>query len=827
MGKKNKKGDNYMIDLSAPERSHTVNGMVRLQWTEEGRKKMNTMRQKMSPKVFSAKEQEEVKRGYDPTDYSAVLDLVENAVKDGKYKKAIRNSEDKLLDAFIEEYKKLDKESLNWEQMNALAKKTIIIGKSFFEYCEDPALEFIDDKSYDGLLSKFLKEGGTEPMGIIPKGLKNQKKVPIKYETLHNNMDKAYALREGDKIPDGVKESDTIEKALKRMYKAAELETTTEIELEFSPKIDGVSMNATMDGTTIHDPQTRGDKDESIAVLGLENLMIAKDDLVDHPFGIQYEAFVTEYDRSVVSDNLNLPQPYVSCRHAASGIMHRLTTEDNDMLMGALHFYPINSENLEGTYIERMDMLENYGVVPANMPKRKCVKGDLEALLKEISKYYKKLEEVRGDLGFAIDGMVITVIDDDLQKKIGRNGRTNKYQIAYKFDPSTAHGSVKTIGLDTGKKGFRTIQVYLEHPVYLDGVQYDHVPVPTAEAFEKMELAVGDTVEIHRVGDVIPAMTVVDHIGKKKLKAPTKCPDCGKDLRISKKRYYCDNIECPGNIIGRFENFIDKMGLIGFGNSFSVALYDCGCRSLADILELDKEKIKKNYERGTGPTERLLEFPKILKHAISDKYDYQVLGAMGIPGIAEEKARKILDKNTLAGFKFTELNDGNVALNLAIAKDTWQDIEKFISSNVFKRDVEVLNNYITKTGLKTGGLRIGHTGGDFGDEVMDVIEMNNFEPTDGRSFDILVAVDKNGNSGKLKRANKKNLPVYTPEEFIKRYQVNLMDKDHMMEQMFNVGAIAAGLQGIAKSGIFTLVLQVLEAMARTAIAGIPNLKTDV
>ena len=116
---------------------------------------------------------------------------------------------------------------------------------------------------------------------------------------------------------------------------------------------------------------------------------------------------------------------------------------------------------------------------------------------------------------------------------------------------------------------------------------------------------------------------------------------------MHKKRYYCDNQACPGNIAGRFVNFFEKMGLTGYGVAFAEALHDeYDCKTLADVLFLSKA-----YLEDKGVTNKqLLEFPAALKAAIGKKKDYEVLGAMGIPGVAAEKAKIILDEMAFRDF---------------------------------------------------------------------------------------------------------------------------------------------------------------------------------
>lgn len=202
MGKKTKKkqqkkayvvGDiNSLIEQNKHKKNEEDDGFMHLEWMPGKRAEV---RQKMSAKVFDNADIAEAEREYDPKPLKKIIDVVEDLIKEGKYKKASKETDPELLNGFIEEYDKIEPTSINWEKMNAIAKRIITIGKSFYEYGDN--IEFLNDKSYDGLLAKFLSvDGNVEPMGIIPKGSKNQKKVDITYPTLHNNMDKAYALKD-------------------------------------------------------------------------------------------------------------------------------------------------------------------------------------------------------------------------------------------------------------------------------------------------------------------------------------------------------------------------------------------------------------------------------------------------------------------------------------------------------------------------------------------------------------------------------------------------------------------------------------------------------
>lgn len=774
MSKKKNKKKTSGFDLGKYEFSSIRDdeGFIVLQPTAAGKKSLSEITRRKSKVAGKAANtvtvEEPERKEYDPTKMSEMLDAIEDFVRDGKYGKAVANADSVLMEEFIDNFRKVDPETELGKKMYGMMRKLLSIGKSFYEY-DDKDREILTNDTYDGLLSTYLASGMKEPVGIVPKGSKKLSKVAIKYPLLHNNMDKCYAVHEGDHIPDGVKESGTVEKFLTRVYKTLELTPSTKLKLEISPKIDGVSVNGTIKGDLLVDPQTRGDEDESIAVTGMNGMPVTNGFEADSEFGIQYEAFVTDEDRAKASEYLKLEKPYVSNRHAAAGIIHRLSTMEDDNLLEFLSLYPIATEDLDGTYEERMDYIQNFGIVPDDMIKRQIIKGDMEDLIDEIGELYEKLAKKREKLDYSIDGMIITVLNDEYQEAIGRDGRTNKFQIALKFDPATAEAVVEGIYLDRGKKGYRTIQVQFEHPVFLDGVRYDHVPVLSLNLFEQMNLRVGSTVSVHRVGDVIPSIKVIKEGKGKLIETPSKCPDCGEPFTIKNKKLYCEDLLCPGNIVGRFTGFFEKIGLDGYGESFAeVLINQLGCKTLADVFHLTKESMK---EAGID-SELMFKFPKRLKEAIQSKHDYEIIAAMGIPDVGPAKAKLLLKVTPMKEMTLISINDANRMAHRVLKTNNEFVVKTFLSKDF----ADVIRAIIDVGYIETSNFdrtKVGHTGGALSDRVVGICNKLDFEIVDDKSFDILITSSMESISGKMERAKKMNLPIYTEDTFVKQYDVNL------------------------------------------------------
>lgn len=782
-------------------------GFQTLAPTPKGQKALDEIRVRRSKKSETAvkPEPDEVPRAYEKYDAqlaAKMLNDITPKVKDGKFKKAIELRDlgkKNVLEDLIDAFKNMDSDLPNFPKVCEVITKLLRIGKTFYEYGD--GLEFIDNITYDGIVARYRALGMTEPQEYVPDSKKSGKsKVAVKYPRLHNTMDKAYAIRTGDRIPDGVKESDRVEDFLTRVYTALGLSSEASLTLELSPKIDGVSVNGTIhnrDGKSdvLVAPQTRGDESESVKVIGMDGLEVG-DGMTDVDFGIQYEAFVTNDDRIKASEYLKLERPYVSNRHAASGLINRLSSGEDDNLLQFISLYPIESSGLDGTYTERMDVLSNYGVMPEDMLDRKIIKGNLKELLTKIEKRFKKFAERREDLSYAIDGLVITVADDDQQKILGRNGRTNLYQIAMKFDPASADAEVTGIHLDTGNKGFRTVQVDLKHPVFLDGVRYDHVPVLSAKLYEDLGLRVGSKVNVHRVGDVIPSISMIKRGDGGKLTLPTKCPDCGERLEIKNKKLYCANPACDGNLSGRILGFFTALGMDGYGEAFADQIIEkfgiaahrgysedtdiVTVSSLCDLFKLTPKQFKK----AGITTKDAKEFHDKLEQAVSEAEDYVVLGAIGVPDLGQARAKMLLKHygswdNFMHDLNGYCLGDFRMALGVAIG----DKVSRFMcidddTATIAKRDLREMAKHMKNfTESFESLLKVGHTGGNLSPRIKKLCKEQQFEIVDGKSFDILITNSMESDSEKMKTARKKNLPIFTEETFRVQYDPDYEPKE--------------------------------------------------
>jgi DNA ligase (NAD+) len=139
-------------------------------------------------------------------------------------------------------------------------------------------------------------------------------------------------------------------------------------------------------------------------------------------------------------------------------------------------------------------------------------------------------EHRRESLEYEIDGVVVKVNDMALQEELGAVGREPRWAIAYKFPPVQATTVLESIGINVGRTGSLNPFAILK-PVQVGGVTVSQATLHNEDDIRRKDIRVGDTVLVHRAGEVIPQ--VIGPILSKRppeavpYELPKTCPICG------------------------------------------------------------------------------------------------------------------------------------------------------------------------------------------------------------------------------------------------------------------------------------------------------------
>ncbi|MBW1978754.1 MAG: NAD-dependent DNA ligase LigA [Deltaproteobacteria bacterium] len=232
----------------------------------------------------------------------------------------------------------------------------------------------------------------------------------------------------------------------------------------------------------------------------------------------------------------------------------------------------------------------------------------------QVRAYYKKILEIRNDLPYEIDGIVIKVNDFDLQHKLGELSRSPRWAVAWKFPPQQENTVVKDIIVSVGRTGALTPVAILE-PVRVGGVEVSRATLHNEDEVKKKDIRIGDTVLVQRAGDVIPEVVKViksKRTGKEKVfTMPERCPVCGSKVeRLEGEAVHrCTGMACPAQIKENLAHFASKgaMDIDGLGFKFLEQLVDKRIiKDPADLYFLKNEDLMKMDRMGDKLAENLL-----------------------------------------------------------------------------------------------------------------------------------------------------------------------------------------------------------------------------
>jgi len=272
---------------------------------------------------------------------------------------------------------------------------------------------------------------------------------------------------------------------------------------------------------------------------------------------------------------------------------------------------------------------------------KKC--ASIEAVIREC----QRLESVRNDFRFEIDGAVVKVNQLDLQDKLGERSRNPRWAIAYKFAPQEATTRLLDIVLQVGRTGMITPVAVLD-PVNVSGVEIRRATLHNIDEIRKMDIRIGDWVMLHRAGDVIPKITKAissrRNGSEKVFVMPGNCPACGSKLAKTEHAvaYRCPNDTCPAVLKEKIKHFVSRraMNIDGLGEKLVAQLVDRGMvKDISDIYLLTAEKLCRLERFGDRSAANLLRSIQESRTRGMDR----LLFALGIRHVGESTANILTD----------------------------------------------------------------------------------------------------------------------------------------------------------------------------------------
>lgn len=262
----------------------------------------------------------------------------------------------------------------------------------------------------------------------------------------------------------------------------------------------------------------------------------------------------------------------------------------------------------------------------------------------EFTRNYQHMEQLRPALPMEIDGIVYKIDSLALQNALGFIARSPKWAIARKFPAEQVVTQLLDVDFQVGRTGVLTPVARLE-PVFVGGVTVSSATLHNMDEIERLDIYIGDSIEIQRAGDVIPKVVKVVGQGKhrKPIIMPKHCPVCLAEVAQSpgQAAFRCTGgLTCAAQAAEHIHHYASRkfMNITNLGSKLIEALHSKGMlNTIADIYRLKIDDIANLEGQGEKSAQNVLDSIEASKTTKLGTF----LGALGIHEIGEESAKNI------------------------------------------------------------------------------------------------------------------------------------------------------------------------------------------
>src|SRR5699024_2114563 len=253
-----------------------------------------------------------------------------------------------------------------------------------------------------------------------------------------------------------------------------------------------------------------------------------------------------------------------------------------------------------------------------------------------------------------------------------------------------------------------------------------------------------------------------------------KCPVCSSDVEINENKTYayCTNDNCPSNVVGRIQRYVEGIGIIGINTKTIQSLNEHGLLDdIEDLYNIEYNELRNVERLADKSAQNILE--NIGK--VTDIMDYDLLGSLSFKNINKKTSKAILESLTIDQLldmdsssdiesKLLDLNIGpitskNFAEGFASKKETIKNLTNILNISSYH---EALNSNRSDVSPKTicfSGIR--------DKDMSEKLELAGHKVTSSvsKKTDMVVVKDTNSTSSKVTKAKELGIDIYQIEEF--------------------------------------------------------------
>ena len=334
---------------------------------------------------------------------------------------------------------------------------------------------------------------------------------------------------------------------------------------------------------------------------------------------------------------------FANPRNAAAGSLRQL-----DSKIAAernMDIFIFNIQQIEGkefhSHSEGLDFLRRQGfkVIDSH---------NVYTNIEDVNGRIAEIGEMRGTLGFDIDGAVIKVNSLSQRSVLGSTAKFPRWAAAYKFPAERQKTTVLNISVQVGRTGVLTPLAVLE-PVRIAGSTVSRATLHNEDYIKEKDIRIGDKVIIQKAGDIIPEVVEVDiseRTGNETVfEMPDICPECSAPVtrEEGETARRCTGMNCPAQRLRHIIHFVSKpaMNIDGLGEAIIGQLLDNSLiETAADLYYMDPSDIAKLDKMGEKSAQNIMT---ALENSKSNPL-YRLINSLGIRNIGEKSAKILAAK---------------------------------------------------------------------------------------------------------------------------------------------------------------------------------------
>ena len=491
----------------------------------------------------------------------------------------------------------------------------------------------VSDSEYDRLYRELVELETAHPDEILPESPTHRVGgVVLKGFTKYQHQYPLYSLQDAFSR----EELETFDQRVRKEFPS--------ISYVCELKIDGLSISLTYENGVLVTGATRGDG--SVGEDITENLKRVKDIplVLPEPVNITVrgECYMprASFDRVNQIRQENGEPEFANPRNAAAGTLRQLDTKIVAKRNLATFLYQEVSPTDQSSQEEVLEKLARLGFV---VNQERVLAEDME----QIWDFIQKVAQLREDLPYDIDGIVIKVNDLAVQEELGFTVKAPKWAVAYKFPAEEKEAKILSVDWTVGRTGVVTPTANLT-PVQLAGTTVSRATLHNVDYIAEKDIHQDDTVIVYKAGDIIPAVLRVvkdKRISDQALAIPTQCPSCQSELLHFEDEVAlrCINPLCPAQIKEGLNHFAsrDAMNITGLGPAVVEKLFAAQLvEDVAGIYRLSVEDLLTLEGFKEKSAEKLYEAIQASKENSAEK----LLFGLGIRHVGSKVSQILLQE---------------------------------------------------------------------------------------------------------------------------------------------------------------------------------------